>query len=180
MSGSWGKLNVGCTRTMCGILGACGAKGLPPAQEPSFAAFPQTRGLTTDACARASGHRRHGWCRIARAMPQSRERPSRADQAGVMEMSKRVLVTGGAGFLGSHLCAVLLDQGCEVLCIDNFFTGSRANVDTLLDNGVEERADHHLWRRFADAFVLLRRRSDRGVRPIHGDAEEPHRTDQSR
>jgi UDP-glucuronate decarboxylase len=51
-----------------------------------------------------------------------------------MEMSKRVLVTGGAGFLGSHLCAVLLDQGCEVLCVDNFFTGSRANVDTLLDN----------------------------------------------
>ena len=49
-------------------------------------------------------------------------------------MSKRVLVTGGAGFLGSHLCAVLLDQGCEVLCVDNFFTGSRANVDTLLDN----------------------------------------------
>ena len=43
-------------------------------------------------------------------------------------MSKRVLVTGGAGFLGSHLCAVLLDQGCEVLCVDNFFTGSRANV----------------------------------------------------
>jgi UDP-glucuronate decarboxylase len=49
-------------------------------------------------------------------------------------MSKRVLVTGGAGFLGSHLCAVLLDQGCEVLCVDNFFTGSRSNVDTLLDN----------------------------------------------
>ena len=49
-------------------------------------------------------------------------------------MSKRVLVTGGAGFLGSHLCAVLLDQGCEVLCVDNFFTGTRGNVDTLLDH----------------------------------------------
>lgn len=49
-------------------------------------------------------------------------------------MSKCVLVTGGAGFLGSHLCAVLLDQGSDVLCVDNFFTGSRANVDTLLDN----------------------------------------------
>ncbi len=49
-------------------------------------------------------------------------------------MSKRVLVTGGAGFLGSHLCARLLDQGCEVLCVDNFFTGTRGNVDELLDH----------------------------------------------
>jgi UDP-glucuronate decarboxylase len=49
-------------------------------------------------------------------------------------MSKRVLVTGGAGFLGSHLCAVLLDRGCEVLCVDNFFTGTRGNVDELLDH----------------------------------------------
>ena len=47
---------------------------------------------------------------------------------------KRVLVTGGAGFLGSHLCERLLDQGCDVLCADNFFTGSRDNVLHLLDN----------------------------------------------
>ena len=49
-------------------------------------------------------------------------------------MSKRVLVTGGAGFLGSHLCAVLLKRGCEVLCVDNFFTGARRKVDELLDH----------------------------------------------
>jgi UDP-glucuronate decarboxylase len=47
---------------------------------------------------------------------------------------KRCLVTGGAGFLGSHLCRHLLDQGHEVLCIDNFFTGTRANIAPLLDN----------------------------------------------
>ena len=47
---------------------------------------------------------------------------------------KRVLVTGGAGFLGSHLCERLLSDGAEVLCLDNFFTGRRSNVAHLLDN----------------------------------------------
>jgi UDP-glucuronate decarboxylase len=45
-----------------------------------------------------------------------------------------VLVTGGAGFIGSHLCERLLDQGNEVICADNFFTGQRRNVHTLLPN----------------------------------------------
>ncbi|MFM5893994.1 MAG: GDP-mannose 4,6-dehydratase, partial [Novosphingobium sp.] len=45
---------------------------------------------------------------------------------------KRVLVTGGAGFIGSHLCARLLDAGDQVLCVDNFFTGTRGNVGDLL------------------------------------------------
>lgn len=48
--------------------------------------------------------------------------------------SKRTLVTGGAGFLGSHLCDELLARGHEVLCVDNFYTGARANVAHLLDN----------------------------------------------
>jgi UDP-glucuronate decarboxylase len=47
-------------------------------------------------------------------------------------MTKRILVTGGAGFIGSHLCARLLSEGNEVLCVDNFFTGSRANVSSLI------------------------------------------------
>jgi UDP-glucuronate decarboxylase len=49
-------------------------------------------------------------------------------------VSKRILVTGGAGFLGSHLCERLVAQGHEVLCVDNFFTGRRANVAQLLDS----------------------------------------------
>ncbi|MEJ6021302.1 UDP-glucuronic acid decarboxylase family protein [Ramlibacter sp. PS4R-6] len=48
--------------------------------------------------------------------------------------SLRVLVTGGAGFLGSHLCERLLEQGHDVLCVDNFFTGTRRNVEPLLDH----------------------------------------------
>ncbi|MCA1653262.1 MAG: UDP-glucuronic acid decarboxylase family protein [Sphingomicrobium sp.] len=47
---------------------------------------------------------------------------------------KRILVTGGAGFLGSHLCERLLDDGQEVLCADNFFTGDKANIEHLLGN----------------------------------------------
>jgi UDP-glucuronate decarboxylase len=47
---------------------------------------------------------------------------------------KRILITGGAGFLGSHLCERLVDAGHEVLCVDNFYTGTRENVLGLLDN----------------------------------------------
>ncbi len=46
----------------------------------------------------------------------------------------RILVTGGAGFIGSHLCERLLGEGHDVLCLDNFFTGNRANISHLLDN----------------------------------------------
>lgn len=49
-------------------------------------------------------------------------------------LRKRVLVTGGAGFLGSHLCTRLLRDGHDVLCVDNFFTGTRDNIEHLLDN----------------------------------------------
>ena len=51
-----------------------------------------------------------------------------------MRTSDRVLVTGGAGFIGSHLCERLIAQGREVLCVDNFFTGSRMNVAGLLND----------------------------------------------
>ncbi|KZE40582.1 UDP-glucuronic acid decarboxylase family protein [Microbacterium sp. T32] len=49
-------------------------------------------------------------------------------------MSSRVLITGGAGFIGSHLSERLLDEGHEVICVDNFFTGSRRNVEHLFAN----------------------------------------------
>ncbi len=49
-------------------------------------------------------------------------------------MRKRVLVTGGAGFIGSHLCEKLIQEGCEVLCVDNLFTGRRQNIVHLLGN----------------------------------------------
>ena len=51
-----------------------------------------------------------------------------------MNTRKRVLVTGGAGFLGSHLCARLLREGCDVLCVDNYFTGRRDNIADLLED----------------------------------------------
>ena len=56
--------------------------------------------------------------------------------------SKRVLVTGGAGFLGSHLCDRLIADGHEVLCLDNFFTGDKANIAHLLPNPKFELLRH--------------------------------------
>ena len=48
-----------------------------------------------------------------------------------MHLEQRILVTGGAGFIGSHLCARLLDEGCRVICVDNYFTGWQRNIDPL-------------------------------------------------
>jgi UDP-glucuronate decarboxylase len=59
-----------------------------------------------------------------------------------MFSSRRVLVTGGAGFIGSHLCERLLDRGNEVLCIDNFFTATRPNVSALISNPRFELVRH--------------------------------------
>ena len=51
-----------------------------------------------------------------------------------MHLEKRILVTGGSGFLGSHLCDRLLATGAQVSCVDNFFTGARRNIEPLLDH----------------------------------------------
>jgi UDP-glucuronate decarboxylase len=57
---------------------------------------------------------------------------------------KRILVTGGAGFIGSHLCEKLLDLGNEVICLDNYFTGSKTNISHLLDNHYFEVIRHDI------------------------------------
>lgn len=57
---------------------------------------------------------------------------------------KRILVTGGAGFIGSHLCERLLQEGNEILCLDNFFTGSEKNIAPLLDKPYFELIRHDI------------------------------------
>ena len=57
---------------------------------------------------------------------------------------KNILVTGGAGFIGSHLCEKLLQEGNHIICLDNFFTGSRKNIDYLLDNKEFELIRHDI------------------------------------
>lgn len=57
---------------------------------------------------------------------------------------KNILVTGGAGFIGSHLCDELIKQGNHVICLDNFFTGSRKNIEHLLDNKEFELIRHDI------------------------------------
>ena len=59
-----------------------------------------------------------------------------------MHLQRRILVTGGSGFLGSHLCELLLSLGSDVLCVDNFFTGSKKNIEHLLDHKSFELIRH--------------------------------------
>ena len=58
--------------------------------------------------------------------------------------NKKILVTGGAGFIGSHLCEKLLSQGHEVICVDNYFTGSKSNVKNLIDDSKFELIRHDI------------------------------------
>jgi UDP-glucuronate decarboxylase len=69
-------------------------------------------------------------------------------------VAKRVLVTGGAGFIGSHLCRRLIEAGNEVICVDNFYTGTRSNLADLLDNPRFEVVRHDI------------------VLPLHVEADE--------
>ncbi len=59
-------------------------------------------------------------------------------------MRKKILVTGGAGFLGSHLCERLLSEGNEVVCVDNYFTGQKQNIVHLMDNPYFELIRHDI------------------------------------
>lgn len=59
-------------------------------------------------------------------------------------LTKSILVTGGAGFIGSHLCERLLEQGNEIICLDNFYTGQRANIAHLISNPLFEVLRHDI------------------------------------
>jgi UDP-glucuronate decarboxylase len=75
---------------------------------------------------------------MGRQMPSASSEPRRKNASG----TRRVLVTGGAGFLGSHLCERLLALGHDVLCVDNFYTGSKANIAHLIGHPYFELHRH--------------------------------------
>ena len=57
---------------------------------------------------------------------------------------KKILVTGGAGFIGSHLCKKLIEDGNDVLCVDNYFTGTKKNINELFSNPYFEMVRHDI------------------------------------
>jgi len=59
-----------------------------------------------------------------------------------MHLQRRILITGGAGFIGSFLCEALLSEGCEILCVDNFYTGTRRNIEHLMGHKRFELVRH--------------------------------------
>ena len=59
-------------------------------------------------------------------------------------MRKKILITGGGGFIGSHLCERLVNEGNEVLCVDNFFTGEKDNIVHLISNPFFEILRHDI------------------------------------
>lgn len=63
--------------------------------------------------------------------------------------SKKILITGGAGFIGSHLCKKLLHEGNHVICLDNFFTGNKANIEDLLENKNFKLVEHDITEKFS-------------------------------
>ena len=63
-------------------------------------------------------------------------------------MSKKILITGGAGFIGSHLCERLLNEGNDVICLDNFFTGSKDNIRHLIGNNHFELVRHDITKEY--------------------------------
>ena len=67
---------------------------------------------------------------------------------------KRILVTGGAGFIGSHLCKRLVEEGNDVICLDNFFTGSKKNIEGLLDYHNFELIRHDVTERKQDLSAM--------------------------
>lgn len=73
-------------------------------------------------------------------------------------LTKRILVTGGAGFLGSHLCDRLVEQGHDVICIDNFFTSQKSNIAHLLDNPnfelIRHDVTHPIWLEVDEIYNL--------------------------
>jgi UDP-glucuronate decarboxylase len=66
---------------------------------------------------------------------------------------KKILITGGAGFIGSHLCDYLVNQGYQVICLDNFFTGARENIKQLLDKPNFKLVEHDITRAYDDGPV---------------------------
>ena len=82
----------------------------------------------------------------------------------------RVLITGGAGFIGSHLCERLLGDGHEVICLDNFFTGRKVNIEHLLSNSQFELVRHDVTE---PILLEVQQREQDILEYLSSDLEQP-------
>src|ERR1700750_459242 len=92
-----------------------------------------------------------------------------------MATIKRILVTGGAGFLGSHLCERLVEQGHDVVCLDNFFTSQKSNVAHLLERSNFELVRHDVTEPIVlavDEVYKPRVPASAAPLPVHPDQDD--------
>lgn len=142
---------------VCGPVGVI-SPSLVGRRGRAFPGAPEPHPGRWNADSMGEGALRHVPIALAAAPRRSAFRPLFWQIFSMPSPLKRILVTGGAGFLGSHLCDRLVDAGHDVICLDNFFTSQKSNVEHLLDRSnfelIRHDVTHPIWLEVDEIFNL--------------------------